>query len=316
MLSTADASLHGGPPGSRGLTISTLKENHWVLDPSHHRFDRANPGAWRDIKVMTVACPHRKSGQTHICVCPTPSESCPNLVCGMTFTCNVTSKFSGQEPSSRGVAFINTPAAQHRKQYHGKRTAKRKHVDTVQLLGMAAAGQPTPPSESHATTSIMAQFVAKGMAAAALSKAINQKAKVCRWLVFSRTPLSFNMLTDEYFVDMLRSGDPNFSKLRPADVNDWVVKTFHLFLLMLGHVLNDLERKHCGNPFWQALHDGVTVSHVKFQAVGMQFEWENTNWLVNIGFCRCLNSTAQEVSQLLNQCLDTPAGWGFLGGVS
>ena len=54
------SSLHGAPPGSRQVTLRQLRDNKWVVDPSHTKYDPSKPGGWKNIKVMASVCPHQQ----------------------------------------------------------------------------------------------------------------------------------------------------------------------------------------------------------------------------------------------------------------
>ena len=234
------------------------------------------------------------------------------LVCGMTFTCKATPKFFGYDPAARGVAFSNNSATTHRNTYHLERTKRKEDADNTKLLAIAASGLPTAAeaeingvakAQRDEVQEVMAKFVADSIAAAAMSRGSNQKASCCRWLVFSRQELTNNTFRCEDFRQVCTSGDANYAKFNPDDVADWVPKAFHLLMLMAGYVTIQKEKLHGGDECFQFMHDGVTVSHKKFQSFGMQTEWEGINWLLNIGFTHMTGGLAQDISDGMDDCL-------------
>ena len=311
------SSLHGGPPGNRALTMRHLRTQKWVVDPSHSKYDPAKPGGWKNSKIMTSACPHLRESQTHICVEPMGTfdgEGQPHI-CGMTYSCARTTKFkdSAQSNVSRGVAFTNTASVAHRLKHHGEITQRKADAEKARLLAAAAAGtlptnaeaavDPSKSAQRQQAKGVMAKFVADGIAERAITRQQNQKAMLCRWFVFSRQRLSHAIFSCPDHKKVLVAGDPNYASFNPKDVNGWTLKSFLLFLLMMAHVLNLLDDANHGNAFWQALHDGVTVSHVKFQSFGMQFVWDKINWLVCFGFCHVLDGTGPGIVKGLRDCM-------------
>jgi hypothetical protein len=288
-------SLHGGPPGSRSLTLKDLRFHKFIVDPSYARFDPAKPGSWEHIKVMTTANPHRREGQTHQCVAPMEGLDQIDgavVVCGMSFTCAMTAKSSHLHSSARGVAFVNTPATVHQARYHKTKTKKRKQVDTEHLLAATVGGlatheealsDPSKARQRAIASKVMGRFVKEGMVEAAMSTSNNQKAVMCRWLVFTRQDITHNTFSCPDHKRVPKAGDSNYAAFWPKDVNNWAVKSFHILLVMIAYVFNDLDELHSGNPFWQANHDGVTVSHVKFQSFGAQLEWDARTWVLCMG---------------------------------
>jgi hypothetical protein len=311
-------SMHGGPPGSRGLTLRQMRTDHWLVDPSHARYNPSKPGAWANVKIMTSHNPHRKANQTHMCVAPMTklalTEGGQPVVCGMTFTCALTtkSKTSTMDISTRGAAFTNSPAADHAAKYHSQRTPKKRKLDNVKLLAASIAGLPTQEEasqdpekaeERNDVSDVMGRFIGAGMVHEAFKRGVNQKAMLCRWFVFSRQELTHNTFTCPDHKAVLKAGDANYAAFWPCDVNNWVVRSFHILMLMTAYTMNHNERFHGGNPYWQGIHDGVTVSHVKFQSFGAQMEFGGINWLLCIGFTHLTSGTGKDVANSFKQCM-------------
>lgn len=228
------SSLHGAPPGSRQVTLRQLRDNKWVVDPSHTKYDPSKPGGWKNIKVMTSICPHQQETQTHICVEPMEGSTDPEtglpFVCGMTFSCARTTKFktSASSNAMRGMAFTNTAAVTHRAKYHGETTQRKDHSNQAKLLATAAGSLPTnaeaeaDPTKAAARSqakSIMANFVSDGIAERAMSRNENQKTYLCRWFVFSRQRLSHAIFDCPDHKKVLKAGDANYAAFNPKDVN-------------------------------------------------------------------------------------------------
>ena len=102
---------------------------------------------------------------------------------------------------------------------------------------------------------------------------------------------------------MLKPGDANYAAFYPHNVNNWVVKSFVSWLVMIASTLNELDVFHYGKPFWQASHDGVKVSHVKFQSYGIQFCWGETNWLLCLGFLHLLGGKVPDIAEGLRKLM-------------
>ena len=239
------------------------------------------------------------------------------FACGMTFTCSRTNKFKSpqhaqNDNATRGTAFSNTQAVDHRSRFHGQQSVKRKQIDKAQMLALSIGGLPTNAEadvdpEKAATRSnafdVMKRFVDEGTAQRAVSRGENQRVCLVRWFVFSRQKLTHNIFTCEDHKKVLKAGDANYAAFYPHNVNNWVVKSFVSWLVMIAFTLNELDDFHYGNPFWQALHDGVTVSHVKFQSYGIQFCWGGTNWLLCLGFSHLLGGKAPDIAKGLRKLM-------------
>jgi hypothetical protein len=84
-----------------------------------------------------------------------------------------------------------------------------------------------------------------------------------------------------------------------TELISWVEMEWNLFLIYLKFVLAELDTYHSQNPFAQAQHDGVTLADGdKYQALGVQFIFDQTNWNICFGFVACSGGSAPKVAKL------------------
>lgn len=151
---------------------------------------------------------------------------------------------------------------------------------------------------------VMASFMAPALLLKAKSKSKKHMAMRMRLFCFSRQYVSCNTFEGKHFRRMLAAGDVNYSKMNHKSLNNWVVKQFHIFLLMHGHATDMAEDFRGGNPFKESLHDGVTLANSKkYQSITDQFIWDYKNWHICIGFKRCIDGTAPGVKKRIEECI-------------
>eukprot|EP00658_Telonema_sp_P-2_P023808 TRINITY_DN19552_c0_g1_i2.p1 TRINITY_DN19552_c0_g1~~TRINITY_DN19552_c0_g1_i2.p1 ORF type:complete len:372 (+),score=43.09 TRINITY_DN19552_c0_g1_i2:112-1227(+) len=93
--------------------------------------------------------------------------------------------------------------------------------------------------------------------------------------------------------------DRSYATLDRNELESWLELEFALLWIFVKFVMESLDVFHCGNPFAQGQHDGVTTADGrKYQAFGIQFIFDSENWNLCVGFPQCADGTATGVASL------------------
>ena len=176
----------------------------------------------------------------------------------------------------------------HFKTFHpaskeGSSAAKRQRVaesareTTMFDAGMMAAAR--MPGGTSPTKGVAKHF--------SLSPNTEDLTFAARFYVYGRQRISKQTFTDEYFKDALRGSNKNRPLLTPKMLEKYVQAEFSIFVIFLKHFVNKKLIQTMGNPFAQAVHDGVTLGdHNGYESMGLDMvdtEWEG-NHPICIGF--------------------------------
>lgn len=102
------------------------------------------------------------------------------------------------------------------------------------------------------------------------------------------------------------TGDKSYATIDRHELVSWLEMEFALFITFLRHVFGLLDVYHSTNAFAQAQHDGVTLADGdKYQALGVQFIFEGSNWNLCFGFVECKGGAAPQVAALFKRVAES-----------
>ena len=126
------------------------------------------------------------------------------------------------------------------------------------------------------------------------------------FMVYAQQHTPNRIFQYENFKAMLRpiAQNENAPLLTRTGLSHCVQGKFNVFVVLLQHIKEEKWQSAYGNPFFQCLHDGWTLSnHAKYQAIGNYFVDVKCgkNYVLAIGFVRSLINTDERAALLLEK---------------
>ena len=256
------------------------------------RPNQKGSAVWKEVKRLKTSGTDPRipqlllNGYTHVCTVALKEtdDGLPGLKetdDGLPGICNHAFKLT--KPSGGGV-WITTRAEAHLVKYHPETDAAKNYQSrrsdshdgkvNQQLAFVSDASQgKTPLAQSSMPKTFQ------------LTKKQRQLSSQAHWYVYARMHISKAAFDDNYYKQMLiECGVEKDALLNRQQLAKWVHAEFEVFLIYARVVLDSKVAEARGNAFAQFLHDGGTLeSHVKFQAMAMQFI--GADWASNFVLC-------------------------------
>lgn len=151
-----------------------------------------------------------------------------------------------------------------------------------------------------------------------LAPDIQDLTSAARFYVYGRQRISKSTFDDSYFREAMQGSNKSRPLLTSRMLETYVRAEFAIFVLFLKFLVNKKLIQSLGNPFSQALHDGVTLgNHKGYESLGIDVvddDWDR-NLPICIGFRQkkmrqdgSYDGTDLAVGALFDECLTERTG--------